>query len=1332
MKRRSLRLQLEHLEDRTLLSSPGDVEWVREFGSFRTPEHLDPARSVVADGHGNVYVAGSVEGMGALPGQTGSGGLLDAYVRKYDAAGTELWTRQFGTGFDGATGIAVDGSGVYVTGFTLGTLPGQTSAGSDDAFLRKYDLDGNELWTRQFGSSADDSASSIAIDASGVYVTGGTAGTLPGQTSSGSGDVFLRKYDLNGTEVWTRQFGTNKGEAANAVAVDGSGVYLAGTTTGILPGQTSAGDNDAFREDAFVRKYDPSGNELWTRQFGTANFDQANGIAADASGVYVAGVTGGVFPGQTGTGLDAFVRKYDANGIEVWTRQFGSDVSRNALANSITVGASGVYVAGNSGGANHQAFLRKYDVAGTEVWTRQLTSELFGDPQDVGALGVTADASGVYVAGDAGGIFPGQTVYTALQSYVRKYDLDGNEAWTREFTAVVPEHDFARAVDANGNVYVAGYVGGTLDGSPTFGGALLRKYDAAGNEIWTRQFGNATSASSGQNGDSALAVATDGADVYVVGLANTALPGQVSAGGQDAFVRKYDGDGNELWTHQFGSSGFASEATAVAVDGSAVYVAGIALGALPGETSAGDNDAFVRKYDNNGNELWTRQFGTSGSDQVAGLAADPSGVYLSGFTGGTLPGQTSAGGQDAFVRRYDTDGNVLWTSQFGTSVTDSATGISVDPSGVYVSGFTGGTLAGKISARDDDAFVRKYDATGTVQWTRQFGSAGADQATSVAIGATGVYVAGFTSGALPGKTSAGGQDAFVRKYDASGTEVWTGQFGTDGADQALGVAVSASGLFIAGFTTGTFPGQASPGLEDAFVGRIVDNVTVTSLSSSDSAPVFGQSVTLTANVAATSGGLGIPSGTVQFRVDGSDFGGPATLVNGTASISTAGLSAGQHTITAFYGGDDSFAASTADLLNQLVNQATTATAAAVSAPTPLFGVDSLTVSAVVSVVTPGSGNPTGTVTFYDGVSALGTANLVNGAASLMLGNTALAAGSHTIRSVYSGDGNFKSSDSTSAVNVLAPSAIQGLVYVDANNNGQVDFGELGTSGVAVTLTGIDDLGHAVSRTVQTDSNGVYAFINLRPSNATGYTITETQPAGFLDGQDTLGTINGVPVGSNAINDVFSGIVLSKVGLLAENYNFGELPSSSGGVGAGQTAGIGFWQNRNGQNLIRALNGGSSATQLGHWLAMTFPNMYAALDGQTNAQVADFYKMLFARTAQTAPGGPPKVDAQVLATAFAVYVTNQSLAGTTAVAYGFQVDATGVGSRTFNVGAGGAAFGVSNSSNVSVLDLLLAVNARSHNGLLFDLNGDGHIDSSEGGFRTMANSVFTAINEAGGI
>jgi uncharacterized delta-60 repeat protein len=314
---------------------------------------------------------------------------------------------------------------------------------------------------------------------------------------------------------------------------------------------------------------------------------------------------------------------------------------------------------------------------------------------------------------------------------------------------------------------------------------------------------------------------------------------------------------------------------------------------------------------------------------------------------------------------------------------------------------------------------------------------------------------------------------------------------------------------------------------------------------------------------------------------------------------------------------------------------------------------------------------------------------------------------------------------------VLPSTLQGMVWVDFNNDGEVNFGELAIEGVTISLTGFDDLGQPVNLSTTTDINGIYSFTDLRPSNAAGYSIIQSQPAGYLDGLDTLGTIDSAIVGSDVVNDAFSGIVLPP-GSLAENYNFGERPANGGNVGSGQTATIGFWQNKNGQNLIKALNGGATATQLGSWLAATFPNMYGALAGLDNSQVAAHYKTLFGRNGQSSPGGPPKVDAQIMATALAVYVTNQTLAGTTAAAYGFQVTQYGVGAASFNVGNNGAAYGVADGTFVSVMDLLLAVNARSSNGLLFDQNGDGMISPEEAGMRTMANNVFSLINESGGV
>jgi len=323
---------------------------------------------------------------------------------------------------------------------------------------------------------------------------------------------------------------------------------------------------------------------------------------------------------------------------------------------------------------------------------------------------------------------------------------------------------------------------------------------------------------------------------------------------------------------------------------------------------------------------------------------------------------------------------------------------------------------------------------------------------------------------------------------------------------------------------------------------------------------------------------------------------------------------------------------------------------------------------------------------------------------------------------------------------LQPSSMKGVVWEDFNDDGEIDFDEKTIENVTIILSGTDDRETDINLTTQTDLYGIYMFYDLRPGE---YMINEIQPVSFVDGKDSLGTVNSIVTGDNSVDDLFSDVILSEPGSVVENYNFGERPLSGSEVTAGQTATIGFWQNKNGQKLIRSLNGGPDSTQLGDWLAATFPNMYGVnadannLAGMTNAEVADFYSNLFRRKKKDAMqlglGGPTKMDAQVMAAAFAVYVTNSTLAGTTASTFGFTVTEYGVGISTFNVGFNGYAFGLKDNSDETILNLLLAINNCSTNGILYDLNDDGDaIDDLEILLRTMVNDVLSAINEQGDI
>jgi len=336
---------------------------------------------------------------------------------------------------------------------------------------------------------------------------------------------------------------------------------------------------------------------------------------------------------------------------------------------------------------------------------------------------------------------------------------------------------------------------------------------------------------------------------------------------------------------------------------------------------------------------------------------------------------------------------------------------------------------------------------------------------------------------------------------------------------------------------------------------------------------------------------------------------------------------------------------------------------------------------------------------------------------------------------------FVGEDGTRAgvVPVEMQTGLSGFVFEDANGDGQVDQDEYAVSGATVTLTGTDDTGATINRVETTDSDGAYYFDALRPGT---YTITETQPMGYDDGIDSIGTAGGVLTANDTIAEIELGAYVE-----GENYNFAETRSDAGAdqIVLGQTATIGFWAGRKGRKLIESLNGGRNSKLLGDWLASELPEIYGDLAGKSNKDVAKYYRKLFKATkkrrrrhcrhhhhgwrysGQNDPQtvGIRDLGAQIMATALAVYVTDSDLAGTAAESYGFLVTADGVGLATFNVAGSGAAFGLSDgdSTIMTVFDILRATNDQVVDGNFYNMD----LTLSE-----LADRVYTMINEIGGI
>ncbi len=394
-----------------------------------------------------------------------------------------------------------------------------------------------------------------------------------------------------------------------------------------------------------------------------------------------------------------------------------------------------------------------------------------------------------------------------------------NIAWTTQFGTSSPDDAYGVAINPAGNLFVTGQTSGVLPGQTNTGmiDAFLRRYDPSGAEVWTRQFGSAE-----RDIPKGITLDDDG-NVYVVGQTFGTFPNQTSAGGWDGFLRKYTPAGDEVWTRQFGGGGGESAASVKIDKAGNAYVVGGTRAALPGQTNIGDFDSFIVKLDANGAPVWVRQFGTKVEDYALTVALDGNGSpIVAGETSGLLAGASAAGGLDGFVRQYNSAGDVVWTRQFGSPLDDYAVASAMSPAGdVLIAGSTTGSLPGHKSEGEADAYIMAFNGQGGGLWSRQFGTSGVDDAEAVSFDATGrMFVAGRTGGPLQGSTSSGGSDAFLAATGPRGDLLWVHQFGGPAEDYAMALATGPGGFYLAGGTTGALPGQKNLGHRDAFVVNI--------------------------------------------------------------------------------------------------------------------------------------------------------------------------------------------------------------------------------------------------------------------------------------------------------------------------------------------------------------------------------------------------------------------------------------------------------------------------------------------------------------------------------
>ncbi len=407
--------------------------------------------------------------------------------------------------------------------------------------------------------------------------------------------------------------------------------------------------------------------------------------------------------------------------------------------------------------------------AGPVVWGEPtawlFTGELawvdqFGTTGEDSALGVSISPFGqIYVSGFTTGDMAARNA-GGRDAFLRQYSPGGVHSWTHQLGERHFDEHTGVAVDA-AHVVVAGRTGGshsTLD----MGDVIVHRVNPDDGEVlWSRRYSTPTR-------DVGNGVAVDALGPVVVGTRTQF--GHIGSNHTDAFVWRLNPDGRELWSDTFGSRGQGDDSgTSVAVDvtgSGAVFVAGTTSGELA-DAHAGRLDAFVRKYSRDGFVEWTRQLGTDANDIASAIAVDRLGnVVLVGTTRGAM-GESRLGVVDAYVARLSSAGDVLWIRQFGTSASELVGGVAVDSCGnIVVAGSTNGLLTAQATGRRD-GFVVMMDSEGREIWTRQFGEHGDMEVSGVAVTDGGQIAVVGSVDWLFGDRWHGGRDAFVALFSVS-------------------------------------------------------------------------------------------------------------------------------------------------------------------------------------------------------------------------------------------------------------------------------------------------------------------------------------------------------------------------------------------------------------------------------------------------------------------------------------------------------------------------------------------------------------------------------------
>ena len=525
----------------------------------------------------------------------------------------------------------------------------------------------------------------------------------------------------------------------------------------------------------------------------------------------------------------------------------------------------------------------------------------------------------------------------------------GDFAWAKGIGGTSNDDGNSIFVDSNNNVYTTGSFQGTVDFDPgagvsnlTSAGAddiFVSKSDSDGTLLWAKRMG-------GASGDYGLGITVDSSgNIYTTGYffgtadfdPGVGTVNLINAGGTDVFISKLDGSGNFVWAKSMGETSYEYGSTiAIDLNGN-IYTIGAFSGTVdfdPGagvsnRISAGADDVFVSKLDNNGNFVWAKSMGGAGAESGYSITLDSnSNFYITGqfqLTADFDPGAgisnlTSSGEDDIFISKLDANGNLLWAKSVGGTGVDYGNDIELDSSGnIYTMGHFQNTVdfnpslidtLNLTSAGGFDIFVSKLDSGGNFLWAKNMGGTSNDFGFNMVLDTYGdVYTTGSFQGTadfdpsvgVSNLTSVGAEDIFLSKLNATGNFVWNKGMGGTLGDQGFGIALDLIGNI---YTIGSFQGTAdfdpgvdvfnliSSGGKDIFISKLYNDINpiVSSIIRTNPSPTIAAIVNFTVNFSESV--TGVDAGDFTLITTGGVSGAAVSGVSGSGSVYTVTVNTG--------------------------------------------------------------------------------------------------------------------------------------------------------------------------------------------------------------------------------------------------------------------------------------------------------------------------------------------------------------------------------------------------------------------------------------------------------